>query len=585
MTRLLSVVFNPFWLRRCRSLAAMIFVLSWGMNCIAQHSGHFHSPGFGGVSNNFGGVQLDAGSNYGNSVGGFQTNGPVTYGGPGPVQQFGGGGVYNNNGVYNGSGPYSGSYQYNYGGFNASAPLGGFNANAGLGGVSFGNGFGTASYSSRNFGVTTYGVSRGGIGCFNHGVGYGYPVIWSTPIYSYSPSVFGYGSGVFSPNFPSGNYVSNGYIGFVPSGVYNIGGYSGWPYATCLNPYFGGAAIAPTVLMLNMNVNVQPMMQSATSYAQIDPRMIDILAPAVDPNVLHPNGADAPPIPQPPIPQPPEPGDQPLLPDAPPLPMPGDGVPILNEFNALPREQKISSLAEKIHSLRYQASGDDAFHKSDYATAEVFYATAIKTAPDRRAPYLRMAMVRIALTDFPNAASYLKTGLTMESDASRPWCTAEELYGQKAAERARSHGGPLWNWLAERPLSADRVLLAGTFQKIRGYNKTADDMLAMASHAGPEATLVSEVMQLAANDIGPRAISDDLEQLVEQASTQNESSGAQQRDPARKTAVEKSGGIFLRGGDVAVRTKNSATSSPPIPAPITPDETPAPLVIPLPDQN
>ena len=173
----------------------------------------------------------------------------------------------------------------------------------------------------------------------------------------------------------------------------------------------------------------------------------------------------------------------------------------------------------------------------------------------------------------------------MESDASRPWCTAEELYGQKAPERARSHGGPLWNWLAERPVSSDRLLLAGTFQKLRGYNKTADQMLAMASHAGPEAALVSDVMQLAANDIGPRAISDDLEQLVQQASTQQASADAKQDDPARKKAVEKSGGIFLRGGDVAVRTKVSATSPLSIPSRISADEAPPLFEIPLPEQN
>ena len=228
MNTFFAQVFSASTLRRSLSLVAILFVLSWGTNSLAQHhSGHFHSPGFGGVQNG-------AGMNYGNAVGGFQTNGPVNYGGPGLGQQFGGG-VYNNNGVYNGSGPYSGPYQYNYGGFNASAPLGGFNANAPLGGVSFGNGFGTATYSSRNFGVTTYGVSRPGSGCFNYGVGYGYRGIWSTPVYSYSPSVFGYGYGIFSPNFPSGNYISNGYIGFVPSGAYNIGGYSGWPYASCLD--------------------------------------------------------------------------------------------------------------------------------------------------------------------------------------------------------------------------------------------------------------------------------------------------------------------------------------------------------------
>lgn len=503
MTTFLSTVLPRFSLLRSLSLVSIACVLCDGMTSLAQHhSEHLHSHGFGGFSNSIGGD-------------------------------------YNNFGAYNGP------YHYNYGGFNASAPLGG---------VSFGNGFGTATYSSRNFGVTTYGVS---------------------------PSVFGNGTGAFGPSFLSGNSFPNGYIGLVPSGGYNPWCHSGSPYVTGLNPYFAGPGIAPTVVLLNMNVNMQPMVPFTGSYSLMDPRMIDILAPAVDPHAIDPDGVEPAPVPQPP-----EPGNQPVLPDAPQLPIQTDGVPVLNEFNIVPREQKISSLAEKIHSLRYQASGDDAFHKSDYVTADVFYATAIKTAPDRRAPYLRMAMVRIALTDFPNAAGYLKVGLTMESDASRPWCTAEELYGQKAAERARSHGGPLWNWLAERPVSADRLLLAGTFQKLRGYNKTADEMLALASHAGPEATLVSEVMQLAANDIGPRAVADDLEQLVERASANTESAGEQLRDPAGKSAVETSGGIFLRGGAVAART-NSSAASPPlvIPAPVAAEESPPLLEIPLPEQN
>lgn len=578
MTRFFTAVFPSVERRWSLLLILFLGVLSWGTVSVAQHhSGHFHSPGFGGVQH--GNMQ------YGNGVGGFQTNGPATYGGPGLVQQFGGGGAYNNNGFYNGSGAYNGPYQYSYGGFNASAPLGGFNANAPLGGVSFGNGFGTASYSQRNFGIRTYGVSGSGFGGLNYGsgygIGYGSPVIFSTPMYNYSPSVFGYGTGVFSPNFPSGNYISNGYIGFVPSGGYNAGGYAGWPYAPCINPYFAGTGIAPTVLLLNMNLNMQPVVPAATANSLVDPRIIDMLAPAPDPNAANFNGVEVPPVPHPP-----EPGGQPVLPDAPQLPLPTDGVPVLNEFNAIPRDQKISSLAEKIHSLRYQASGDDAFHKSDYATAEVFYATAIKTAPDRRAPYLRMAIVRIALADFPNAASYLKTGLSMESDPSRPWCTVEELYRQKVAERTRSHGGPLWNWLAERPLSADRLLLAGTFQKLRGYNKTADEMLALASHQGTEAILVTEVMQLAAADIGPRDVSDDLEQLVEQASAQQESSIERTREQANRSAGEKSGGIFLRGDGKASPTKKSDVSPPIVSsAPAAAEQAPVPIHVPVSERN
>ena len=348
------------------------------------------------------------------------------------------------------------------------------------------------------------------------------------------------------------------------------------------NSYFPGTGIAPTVLMLNMNASMPPVMPFGSSYSLLDPRLIDQLAPAVNPDELDPDRIE-----RGPVPQPPQPGGEQVQPNAPQLPNQPDHAPVLNEFNAVPRDQKVSSLTDRINSLRYQASGDDAFRKSDYPTADVFYATAIRTAPDRRAPYLRMAMVRIALTDFPSAASYLKAGLIMESDASRPWCTAEELYGQKVAERARTHGGPLWNWLAERPMSADRLLLAGTFQKLRGYNKTADEMLALASHEGAEASLVSEVTHLAATDIGQRAVSHDLEQLIEQASIRNETSAAPGSDSSRKRAVEQSGGIFMRGGLAAAQKVSPVATpkSPPLAPAAAVNETPVPFEIPISEGN
>jgi hypothetical protein len=507
-----------------------------GTVCLAQHhAGHRHESGQG--------------------VGGFRTSGPANFGGPGLVQQFGGGSY--NYGGYQGSGAFNGAYNApfnrNYGGFDANRPLGG---------VSFGNGFGTATYSSGNFGVTNYGLYHGGYGVVNYGIGYG-PAIFSTPVYNYSPWVFGYGTGVFSPNFPSGNYITNGYVGYVPNG-----GYDPWcnpvlPYAVGMNSYFPGAGIAPTVLMLNTNLNIQPILNvqsfapTASSYQMLDPRMIDAVAPAADPNGFNPNGAGDLVVPPPPMP--PEPAALPLIPNEPQLPVQPDGAPVLNEFHAVPRDQKTSTLTEKIQSLRYQSSGDDAFHKSDYATADVFYTTAIKTAPDRRAPYLRMAMVRIALQDFPSAASYLKTGLEMESDASRPWFSVEELYGEKVAERTRSHGGPLWNWLAERPLSADRLLLAGTFQKLRGYGDVADQMLAMASHDGPEAKLVAEVVQLASADIGQRAISSDIEQLRSHAAASGVSPVGQKKNPSDERAVKQAGGIFMRGKNTEAKEDLSST--------------------------
>ncbi len=564
-------------------MMAFACAVSLGSASYAQHhAGHISNPGFGG----FGHTMSRGGYQGGGS---FQTTGPATYGGPGLVQQFGGSnnyglnnygsnyGGYNSYGGYNDFGSYQNYAQYNYGGVNNSV---GFVSRYPIGDRTLG---GTYSSPRSTFGTYSnysypyFGVSRG-YGALNYSTGYYSPVIWSAPYASYSPSVFGYGSSVLSGNYV-GNYVSNGYVGLIPNGGLSSYYYPGWPYITGLSPYSPAAIIAPT--MLNLNVITQPVVPSVSSYSLTDPRLIDQLAPALQPGDLI-------------VPPPPLPAEQDgaVVPDEPLLQMPGDGTPVLNEFDAVSREQKVSTLAEKIQSLRYQSSGDDAFQKADYATADVFYATAIKTAPDRRAPYLRMAISRIALSDFPEAVRYLKTGLAMESDASRPWVTAEELYGQKIAERARSHGGILWNWLAERPLSADRLLLAGTFQKLRGYDRTADQMLELATHKGTEALLVSQVQQLANHDVGPRSISDDLNHLIDQEPSRRASAATQEIQSAQQRSVEQSGGIFMRGGDKTTGPSGTARTStlenaPPQPDPLIfnrdSETAPVPFEIPVPE--
>jgi hypothetical protein len=99
-----------------------------------------------------------------------------------------------------------------------------------------------------------------------------------------------------------------------------------------------------------------------------------------------------------------------------------------------------------------------------------------------------MALLQIAVKNFPSAAQNLKTALSITDDRARAWVSADELYGQQTAERARTHGSELWNWLAERPLSADRLLLAGTFQKFRGFDAAADELFELAHFEGPKPT-------------------------------------------------------------------------------------------------
>ena len=134
------------------------------------------------------------------------------------------------------------------------------------------------------------------------------------------------------------------------------------------------------------------------------------------------------------------------------------------------------------------------------------------------------------------------------------------MYGQQTAERARTHGGELWNWLAERPLSADRLLLAGAFQKFRGFDAAADELFELAHYEGPEADYVARIRSIADEDPGQRAISQELAQLKQLATTSQavdnnpvDDSKTLNSAPTKSVAAEDSDGILLRGSKEVVK--------------------------------
>jgi len=302
---------------------------------------------------------------------------------------------------------------------------------------------------------------------------------------------------------------------------------SGVPYFGGINPYYPGSILAPT--LLSMNLSMRPFVQSTAAYTLHDPRLLEVVAPA----------------------QPFLPADGRLVPDVPRPPRPNNETPLLNEFDAGDRDEKVSNLVEKINSLRYQSIGDDAFRKEDYIAAEAALQSGLDLAPDRRSLWIRMAFTQVALENFGDAVRHLKTGLRIPEDATRAWVSADELYGQRVAERARTHGVQLLNWLAEKPLSSDRLLLVGTFQKLRGFDSAADELLEMGSYEGPEADYVAAVRMMASSDSGQRAISEQLGQmrdatLVGDRATlpgRNVDAGTRPRTPADSQKE----GIFLRG--------------------------------------
>lgn len=296
-----------------------------------------------------------------------------------------------------------------------------------------------------------------------------------------------YGWPVYDPWFFAGN---NG--GFNPG--YGVDpGYGGYGMNYGLMPVPG---IVPS--FLNLNIGIQgyatPRLRSSSAAWAIVPRSSEAMQPG-----LLPPGMKVTPLP---------PGAE-QVPDAKPeqqheefFPIPEDasGPPILNEFRPVVPMQKRVALQDKLQSIRFQANGDEAFRSRDFAAAQVYYESAIDAAPARRTPYLRMAFVCLSRSNFEQAVAYLKTGLTLESDSTRSWMTAQELLGDGNQDQIRTDSRRLWQWVAKNPLSTDRLLLTGAFQKWRGMHRTADDILSTVTEHDPKSGLPAALEQLIAED-------------------------------------------------------------------------------------
>jgi hypothetical protein len=111
-----------------------------------------------------------------------------------------------------------------------------------------------------------------------------------------------------------------------------------------------------------------------------------------------------------------------------------------------------------------------------------------------------MAFTRISQAEFGEAASCLKTGLGLKSDSSRTWMSAVELFGTTLPERIRSDSRSLWDWVAEKPRSTDRLMLMAAFQKWRGMNRTADDLLSVVDSSGADIETVRALQKLFAEE-------------------------------------------------------------------------------------
>jgi hypothetical protein len=184
-----------------------------------------------------------------------------------------------------------------------------------------------------------------------------------------------------------------------------------------------------------------------------------------------------------------------------------DERPLINEFQAQPPigDGAQVGTVERIRSLRYQTSGDSEFRQQKFAAAVTLYEASAKTAPQRRAPWIRKAWAEVSLQQFDEAARSLKMAMLLPDDPTNSWIPGEQLYGNKFATDAALQNESLWQWLQQRPNSTDRLLLVAGFQQLQGYTGTARELINEALQKGMQQGIVDAFQQIINDRTGDAA--------------------------------------------------------------------------------
>ena len=220
-------------------------------------------------------------------------------------------------------------------------------------------------------------------------------------------------------------------------------------------------------------------------------------------------------------------------------------LPAAEEFPAARIEQRQISAAERIDSLRLISQGDDAFRRADYAAAATSYHSAMKLTPDLPSVWLREVHLNIAQGQYERAAACLKTGLSLSGAVPSVRLSAGSLYGSDNAPELQKSSQRLWQWLADRPGSADRLLLMAAFELLQSHDTVTSELISQAEQQGGSAVCCAALRQqlLPTQPAGP------LAQEVTANKAASADTADKVADPANAStpAAEDSTGIVLKG--------------------------------------
>lgn len=149
----------------------------------------------------------------------------------------------------------------------------------------------------------------------------------------------------------------------------------------------------------------------------------------------------------------------------------GQGLPSSRERSAVQPHPTLippSSPEAQLRSVRLQEAGDRLFQRLDYAAAAKSYAAALKAAPDRPDPYLRLAITRIARKDFRQAITYLRTMIEIDPSYPSRAVSLGEMFGnQNGISRLQLKQG-VADWTNADVRDPERLFLLGVVLFLEG---------------------------------------------------------------------------------------------------------------------
>jgi hypothetical protein len=114
-----------------------------------------------------------------------------------------------------------------------------------------------------------------------------------------------------------------------------------------------------------------------------------------------------------------------------------------------------------------------------------------------------MAWVQVFQRDYAKAAMAMNRAMLIHKDTEIGWIRAEDLLGDNPTDQSMLSDTGLWGWLQDQPGSADRILLAASYQYFLGQDRIASDLLELAYSAGISQSTYEFLIAILRNNAEP----------------------------------------------------------------------------------